>query len=166
MGREFHFLGGKVARILVTQTIVDGRVSAVAGDILNVEGRDRAFVLSNNLGVLMDEEPVVSGLLPHEEREVAAPKPEAPKVQESLSEPKESVVTAPKVQESLSEPKESVVTAPETKLSEGGSAELERPKPYASKPEWVAYAISRGADEDRANSMGKAELVKLYGNDA
>jgi hypothetical protein len=149
MGREFHFLGGKVARILVTQTIVDGRVSAVAGDILNVEGRDRAFVLSNNLGVLMDEEPVVSGLLPHEEREVAAPKPEAPKVQESLSEPKESVVTAP-----------------ETKLSEGGSAELERPKPYASKPEWVAYAISRGADEDRANSMGKAELVKLYGNDA
>lgn len=41
--------------------------------------------------------------------------------------------------------------------------EVERPKDYAPKPEWVTYAVSQGADPDDAENATKAELVELYG---
>ena len=39
----------------------------------------------------------------------------------------------------------------------------DRPKPAAPKGDWVAYAISRGADSDAAAEMTKADLVDQYG---
>lgn len=45
----------------------------------------------------------------------------------------------------------------------GVPASAERPKDYAPKPEWVAYAVSQGADPDDAENATKAELVELYG---
>jgi hypothetical protein len=157
---ELHLQEETMAKILVTATIVDGRVSAVAGDILDVEGRDRAFILSNNLGVLLDE-PKVSGLIPYEEKTVVTPKPEAPKMVTD-AEVKDLLGIDP-IDETVVEPRdEGSTNKPETSTK----PELEQPKPYASKPEWVAYAIAWGADEDKANSMSKADLVKLYGNSA
>jgi len=38
-----------------------------------------------------------------------------------------------------------------------------RPKDYAAKAEWVAYAVTQGADPDEAEAMTKAELVDQYG---
>lgn len=40
-----------------------------------------------------------------------------------------------------------------------------RPKPADPKADWVAYAISRGADSDAAADMTKADLVDRYGRD-
>lgn len=34
------------------------------------------------------------------------------------------------------------------------------PKPYASKLEWVEYAVSRGVPQDEAESSSKNDLVK------
>ena len=39
-----------------------------------------------------------------------------------------------------------------------------KPKPYASKPDWVAWAVAHGSSEDSANSLSKNELVARYGN--
>ena len=39
-----------------------------------------------------------------------------------------------------------------------------RPKPYASKPDWVVWAVAQGVSEDAANSLSKNELVARYGN--
>lgn len=36
----------------------------------------------------------------------------------------------------------------------------EAPKPYASKPEWVAYAVTRGVPQDEAESLSKNDLIK------
>lgn len=44
-------------------------------------------------------------------------------------------------------------------------ADSDRPKPTAPKGDWVAYAISRGADSDAAAEMTKADLVDQYGKD-
>lgn len=41
----------------------------------------------------------------------------------------------------------------------------ERPKDYASKPEWVAYAVASGADPADAEAATKAELVALFGTE-
>jgi hypothetical protein len=43
------------------------------------------------------------------------------------------------------------------------AAAADRPKDYASKVEWLAYAIAQGADADLAAGMSKAELVDAYG---
>lgn len=39
-----------------------------------------------------------------------------------------------------------------------------KPKPYASKPDWVVWAVAQGVSEDAANSLSKNELVARYGN--
>lgn len=41
----------------------------------------------------------------------------------------------------------------------------ERPAKSANKPEWVAYAISQGADPDEAGAATKDQLVEIYGGD-
>lgn len=46
--------------------------------------------------------------------------------------------------------------------AEGAS---DRPKPTAPKADWIAYAISRGADTDTVYEMTKADLVDQYGKD-
>lgn len=42
-------------------------------------------------------------------------------------------------------------------------AEVEPPKHYAAKPDWVDYAVSQGADRDEAENSTKDELIELYG---
>ncbi len=44
-------------------------------------------------------------------------------------------------------------------------SEIERPADSANKPEWVAYAVGKGAAEDEASAFTKAELIELYGQD-
>lgn len=39
------------------------------------------------------------------------------------------------------------------------------PAKSANKPEWVAYAITRGADPDEAGSATKDELIDTYGGE-
>lgn len=40
---------------------------------------------------------------------------------------------------------------------------LPRPADYASKADWVAYAVQKGATEDDANAATKNDLIQLYG---
>lgn len=47
----------------------------------------------------------------------------------------------------------------------GGKADVKRPAVSAAKPEWVAYAVSRGMPAEEAESATKAELVELFGSD-
>jgi hypothetical protein len=47
---------------------------------------------------------------------------------------------------------------PGTTISEGGP-----PAKTALKDEWVAYAVSKGADEAEADGLTKPELIDLYG---
>jgi hypothetical protein len=51
-----------------------------------------------------------------------------------------------------------------TPSADDESAAVERPKDYASKAEWVAYAVAQGADEADAESATKADLMALYGS--
>lgn len=51
--------------------------------------------------------------------------------------------------------------APADPTNPGGP--LPRPADYATKGEWVAYAIDRGASEEDAKVFTKNELVELYG---
>lgn len=37
------------------------------------------------------------------------------------------------------------------------------PAKTAPKPEWVAFAVSKGADEAEANALNKPDLIDLYG---
>lgn len=52
-------------------------------------------------------------------------------------------------------------------LTETGSpvesvdVEVRRPAPYASKPDWVDYAVAQGMDRDKAEALTKADLVNL-----
>jgi hypothetical protein len=39
-----------------------------------------------------------------------------------------------------------------------------RPSKSASKADWLAYAVSQGADEAEAESMTRDELAKAYGD--
>lgn len=41
---------------------------------------------------------------------------------------------------------------------------VEPPAKVANKPEWVAFAVSQGADEAEAESLTKTELIELYGD--
>lgn len=41
----------------------------------------------------------------------------------------------------------------------------ERPKDYDNKPEWVEYAVSKGAGRDEAEGLTKPELIELYGGE-
>lgn len=41
----------------------------------------------------------------------------------------------------------------------------EAPKPYDAKPDWVDFAVSKGADRGEAESLTKTELVELYGDE-
>lgn len=40
------------------------------------------------------------------------------------------------------------------------------PKEYATKSDWVDWAVSRGADRDEAESLTKNELIELYGEES
>jgi hypothetical protein len=44
------------------------------------------------------------------------------------------------------------------------SPELEEPKEYDSKPEWVEFAVSKGADRDEVSELTKKEIIDLYGS--
>jgi hypothetical protein len=52
---------------------------------------------------------------------------------------------------------------PEAPDPAAAADEVKRPADYATKPEWVAYAVSRGATEEDAQAATKNELVELYG---
>jgi len=39
----------------------------------------------------------------------------------------------------------------------------EAPAKSANKPEWVAFAVSKGASEEEAEGLTKDELIELYG---
>ena len=41
---------------------------------------------------------------------------------------------------------------------------VEIPKPYASKAEWVDFAVAKGADRAEADELTKPELIDLYGD--
>ena len=43
--------------------------------------------------------------------------------------------------------------------------EDERPSASARKSDWVAFAVSQGADEADAEALTKAELVEQYGGE-
>lgn len=54
-------------------------------------------------------------------------------------------------------------TASESVEQQVESPSTEPPKEYASKGDWVEYAVSQGADRDEAENSTKAELIELYG---
>lgn len=41
--------------------------------------------------------------------------------------------------------------------------EVRKPAPYASKADWVSYAVAQGHDSDDASTLTKAELQSRYG---
>lgn len=41
--------------------------------------------------------------------------------------------------------------------------EVKKPAPYASKADWVNYAVAQGHDSDDASSLTKSELQSRYG---
>lgn len=45
----------------------------------------------------------------------------------------------------------------------GDSGGVTRPKDNAPKPDWVAYAVSKGADEAEATKATQKQLIELYG---
>ena len=51
----------------------------------------------------------------------------------------------------------------EYEADEEDAAGPTRPKTYAKKEEWVAYAVANGEDPDVAERMGKADLISKYG---
>ncbi len=55
---------------------------------------------------------------------------------------------------------------PELEDDERVEAELLPPPASALKPEWIAYAISQGADPQDAEAASKADLVETYGGAA
>jgi hypothetical protein len=44
-------------------------------------------------------------------------------------------------------------------VDEGEPVAVTAPKPYASKPEWVGYAVSRGMPRDEAEALSKTVLI-------
>ena len=44
--------------------------------------------------------------------------------------------------------------------SDGEPVAATAPKPYASKPEWVRYAVSRGMDSGEAEDLSKNALIE------
>lgn len=71
-------------------------------------------------------------------------------------------VAEPVVVEPVVEP-EPVVEVVEDVADSAPVSEVLKPKVYGSKAEWVAYAVSLGADADEAAELSKADLVGLYG---
>lgn len=57
------------------------------------------------------------------------------------------------------------VAPPETEATDTDSGAGERPKDYDNKPEWVDYAVSKGADRAEAEGLTKPELIELYGGE-
>ena len=53
--------------------------------------------------------------------------------------------------------------APEPEPQPESESEPEAPKDYATKGEWVDYAITQGAERGEAESLTKQELIDLYG---
>lgn len=51
-----------------------------------------------------------------------------------------------------------VVEVDDGSVSEGGP-----PAKTALKEDWVAFAVSKGADEAEANALNKPDLIDLYG---
>lgn len=47
--------------------------------------------------------------------------------------------------------------------SDKGPGELEEPKKSGSKPDWVEYAVSKGADRDEAEASTRDDLAAAYG---
>jgi hypothetical protein len=88
------------------------------------------------------------------------PKVVAPEIHGAIDQrvaPGEVAVDDPDAQEA----KETAHTEA-TVLEEGG--EVERPAKSANKPEWVAYAVSQGADPAEAEATNKDDLIATYGD--
>jgi hypothetical protein len=47
-------------------------------------------------------------------------------------------------------------------LVDGDAPAVDAPPKTAKKEQWVAYAVSQGADEDEANTKTKADLIAAY----
>lgn len=47
--------------------------------------------------------------------------------------------------------------------NEGNGPEVEEPKKTANKPEWVEFAVSKGADREVAQDATKNDLIEQYG---
>lgn len=67
------------------------------------------------------------------------------------------------------EPKVEPTSDPEPRGQEDAlsatSTSTERPKDYDNKPEWVEYAVFKGASRDEAEGLTKPELIELYGGE-
>jgi acyl-CoA-binding protein len=48
-------------------------------------------------------------------------------------------------------------------VSADSSGDTPRPADYASKADWIAYAVHKGASEEDAQAATKNELIELYG---
>ena len=71
------------------------------------------------------------------------------------------------------EPPETVADEPVTDSEPAPEPVLvEKPKPYDSKAEWVAYVVATTVDSESpvseadADDLTKAELIELYGGEA
>lgn len=60
-------------------------------------------------------------------------------------------------------PVEVPIPEPEPDPAEVESVDVQPPKQYDAKPEWVEFAVSNGLDREEAESLTKAELIELYG---
>jgi hypothetical protein len=78
-----------------------------------------------------------------------------------VSSPKVSADVEPVVEENVEEPTEEVVAEEDT--ADEAVEEVTKPAPYASKADWVTYAVSQGHDADDASSLTKADLQSRYG---
>ena len=65
--------------------------------------------------------------------------------------------------DSVSAPEATESEVEEEPEVEGETEELELPKPYASKADWVAYGVAKGDNEEELKAMTKAQLQSHYG---
>lgn len=68
--------------------------------------------------------------------------------------------------EPADEVEESAADAETAEEADGGESTAVRPKDYAAKPEWVAYAVERGMDKADAEAATKDQLIAQYGDES
>lgn len=83
------------------------------------------------------------------------------KVDPEAAEPPAPVTEPVSVVETVTEPVP--VAEPEPIAAEPVESDLIEPKPYASKADWVDFAVAKGADPDEAAALTRGELADLYG---
>ena len=77
-----------------------------------------------------------------------------------------SVRVEPKAEpEPQDEPEQAAPVVESEPEQSAETASVARPKDYDNKPEWVDYAISKGADPAEAEGLTKPELIELYGGE-